>query len=116
MFRNPHPSRIRYVGIFHFPLGQVEQIFLRHLPLLCALAQQPFPLYLRQNPNSTAEYQRSEFIDHSILLTRIVVARFSFNLLKKSRLRSSLLSKPIRTSEAFALLVLVSTVRAYRAN
>src|ERR1022692_876757 len=36
------------------------------------------------------------------------LARFSFNLLKKSRLRSSWLSRPMRTSAAIALLMLRS--------
>src|ERR1039458_9032340 len=74
------PVAIRHVGILHFPLSQVEQILLRDLPLFCPFAQmgpllpwQPLPLNLGHV--STAEYQRSEFIDQSVLLIRIVVGK-----------------------------------------
>jgi len=66
--------------ILHLPLSQCEQILLRDLPLHCTLSQmrplltrQPLPLNLGHA--SAAEYQSAEFIDKTILLSRIVIGK-----------------------------------------
>jgi hypothetical protein len=125
-FRNPctsrHPAR-RDLRNFHS--ANSNKILLRDLPLFCPFAQSAttspcgsrshWILGIRQM--STAEYQRPEFIDQSGPPHPDRRWQDSPSVfLKKSRLRSSWLSSPMRTSAAIALLMLVSTVWAYRAT
>jgi len=107
------------VRILGLPFRQCEEIFLRDLALLCTipemsplLPRQSFPLNLRHA--SAAEDQSSELVYELILLLRVIVRKVRLKLFKNSAFLLSCASSPRRTRAAIALLMLVSTVRAYR--
>ena len=62
--------------------------------------------------HSSAENQRTELVNHLVLLTRIVIRKVCFQFGEKLPLTAPLLFQPRRTSAAIALLMLVSAVRA----
>jgi hypothetical protein len=64
---------------------------------------------------SAAEYQRSELINQAILLARIVFGEVLLQFPEEFSF-ASLLSSPRRTSAAIALLMVLSTVSAYRST
>ena len=72
------PVAIRHIGILRFPLRQIEQILLGDLPLFCVFTQMRPPFSWQPLPfghASTSQDQRPKFIDHSILLIRIVIRK-----------------------------------------
>ena len=115
------PIPIRHVRILRLPLSEFEQVVLGNPPLPRAISQVG-PLLQGSRSHwifGILQRPRIKARNSSTIRScsfRSSLARFSFILLKNSRFRFDWLSRPRRTSAAIALLMLESTVSAYRST